>query len=522
MSASTSAFAPQDASDRRSARAVTPVLAGLSEVGLVFLLGGVSIAFAPLLHSASPVLAIVVQSLIACTIAIAMPAYAAPVAIFTLIFQNIFVSILSPIIGSPSELEFIKGYNFLGCAVLWATVVATWLVRWRSAPAEVNRLMIAGAVVMAVIGLYFLIGFVRDQLPAVIYLRNVIFPLLMFQLALLTASSFSTPVTRVLIAIGVVTIACGYLEFSFRDVWLDLTNGHTYWRFEEIKATDTGVWEKEMRATGHVPVDLQDRFKFSFLNTPLLDGLGLPPFLRVFGPNISAISFAYGLSFFFLFMCSTRRYLLAACALPLAILCGVKGALILVVFVLAGLLGTALIGAVPTLVAGSIAAIAYTVIGLYVGLQIGDYHVIGFMGGWNGFLQAPLGRGLGIGGNLGADFASIDWSAAQHAGAVDGAVESAVGVLLYQMGIAALVPLAYYAVIAFLVWRRYARSMLLPQGLVAFGILITLVNGIFQEEALFAPLALGTFMALAGLALGHAIRAEAGVRSGPARSGQTR
>lgn len=498
----------QDANDRRLDRVISSVRANLSEVGLVFLLGTISIAFAPLLHTASPILAIVVQSLIACTIALALPAYVTPVAIFTLVFQNIFVSIMSPIINSPSELEFIKGYNFLGCAVMWATVVSVWLIRWRSAPAGVVKLMLAGAAVMAVIGVYFLLGFVQDRMPAIIYLRNVAFPLLMFQLALLTASSHPAPVTRILIAIGVLMIVCGYIEFAFRDFWLDITNGHAYWRFEEIKATDTGVWEREMRATGHVTVDLKDRFQFSFLNTPLLDGLGLPPFLRVFGPNISAISFAYGLSFFVLFMFATRRYLIAAFALPLAILCGVKGGLIMVLFVVAGLVGTAVIGAVPTLVAGCFAAVAYAVVGIYVGLQIGDYHVIGFMGGLNGFVQNPAGRGLGIGGNLGADFASIDWSAAQHAGAVDGAVESAVGVLLYQMGVAALVPLAYYGAIAFLVWRRYVRSRLLVQGMVAFGILITLVNGVFQEEALFAPLALGMLMSLAGLALGNAIRAE--------------
>jgi hypothetical protein len=113
---------------------------------------------------------------------------------------------------------------------------------------------------------------------------------------------------------------------------------------------------------------------------------------------------------------------------------------------------------VTTLVLGLLNLIAYAVLGIYVGLQIGDYHVIGFMGGWNGFLQAPLGRGLGVGGNLSADFSSIDWSAAQQAGSVDGAVESAVGVLLYQMGIAALLPLGFYLTIAMRAWRLYATS----------------------------------------------------------------
>jgi hypothetical protein len=483
--------------------------AGISGIVLVFSLGIASVAFAPLLHTLSPVLAIAVQSLLAIAIALVAPAYAPPIAIFGLLFQNLFVSIMSPIIGGASELEFIKGYNFLACAVMWAALVAGYLLRWRSAPAEVTRLMFGGAGVLLVVGIYFAIGFLQDPLAATIYLRNVVLPLMMFHVSLLTASSFPVPVTRILIAIAVATIACGYVELAFRDVWLDLTNGDAYWRFDEIKATDSGVWEKEMRATGNVMVDLKDRFRFDFLNTPLLEGLGLSGFLRVFGPNISAISYAYGLGFFILFLCSTRRYLLAAIALPLAIFCGVKGALILMLFVAAGWVATVMIGALPALIAGGVAALAYAAIGLHVGVQIGDYHVIGFMGGWNGFLQAPFGRGLGVGGNLSADFSSIDWSAAQQAGAVDGAVESAIGVLLYQMGIAALVPLAYFTAIALSSWHLYRASGLLPQGLAAFGILITLVNGIFQEEALFAPLALGMFLSLAGLAIGHAARVQA-------------
>jgi hypothetical protein len=173
-------------------------------------------------------------------------------------------------------------------------------------------------------------------------------------------------------------------------------------------------------------------------------------------------------------------------------------------------LSTRLLGAVVTLALGFVALIAYAIFGFYVGLQIGDYHVIGFMGGWNGFLQQPLGRGLGAGGNLSADFSSIDWRAAQQAGAVDGAVESAIGVLLYQMGIAALVPLGLYFVIAMKAWRLYAASGLLTQGFASFGILVVLVNGLFQEEALFGPPALGLLACLAGLVIGSAIRSCSG------------
>jgi hypothetical protein len=155
---------------------------------------------------------------------------------------------------------------------------------------------------------------------------------------------------------------------------------------------------------------------------------------------------------------------------------------------------------------GLAALVVYAGFGIHLGLEIGDYHVIGFMGGWNGFLQQPLGRGLGAGGNLGDNFASIDWSAAQQAGAIDGAAESAVGVLLYQMGVAALVPLTFYFMIGLKAWRLYARSGILPQGLVAFGIFVVLTNGLFQEEALFAPPALGLLICLAGLVIGNAVR----------------
>jgi hypothetical protein len=148
------------------------------------------------------------------------------------------------------------------------------------------------------------------------------------------------------------------------------------------------------------------------------------------------------------------------------------------------------------------------VVAIRIGLQIGDYHVIGFMGGWNGFLEKPLGRGLGVGGNLSDGYFSIDWSAAQQAGTIDGAVESAVGVLLYQMGIAALVPLGFYFAVALKAWRLYASSAILTQGLAGFGIVVILFNGIFQEEALFAPPALGLLLSLAGLVIGNQIRTQ--------------
>jgi hypothetical protein len=490
-------------------RALVPERA--QDAAITIALATASIAFAPLLHALSPVLAIAALTLMACAIVVAVPRCAPAIAIFVLLFQNLFVSILSPAIADPPALDFIKGYNFLSCSVMWLATSALYVARRRDRSPEVNRLMMASSFVLGVVLLYFVAGFLQDGVAATIYLRNIVLPLFLFQLSLLTAASLTVRITPTLIAIAVLFLLCGYVELAFRDFWLDITNGVAYWRFDEIQATNSGIWEREMRATGQVLVDLKDRFSFSFLNTPLLEGLGLSNILRVFGPPLSAISYAYGVCFFALFLFAVKRPWLATAALPLAIFCSVKGALIMVLFVSSSWILTRLIGAVATLALGLIALIAYAAFGIYLGLQIGDYHVIGFMGGWNGFLQQPLGRGLGAGGNLSENFSSIDWSAAQQAGAIDGAAESAVGVLLYQMGVAALAPLCFYFMIGIEAWRLYARSGIATQGLVAFGIFVVLVNGLFQEEALFAPPALGLLTCLAGLVIGNAVRARRSV-----------
>ena len=69
-------------------------------------------------------------------------------------------------------------------------------------------------------------------------------------------------------------------------------------------------------------------------------------------------------------------------------------------------------------------------------------------------------------------------------------------------------PLGFYLAVGLKAWRLYASSALLTQGLAGFGIIIVLVNGIFQEEALFAPPALGLLLSLAGLVIGNQMRSR--------------
>lgn len=479
-----------------------------SDVVPAILIAVASIAFAPILQVANPIVAIAVESLVACAIVLAVPAYAVSCAIFILFFQNLFVSILSSNFTAPSELEFVKGYNFLICSVMWLVSVWLYVFGRRNHTAEVNRIMAWGFITLSVVMLYFVLGAVHNPMAAAIYLRNIVLPLFLFQIALLTAATFEIRITPFLVVMAVALMACGYVEFFFRDFWLTITNGYKFWGFDELKATQSGTWEAEMRATGFVPVDLIDRFRFNFLNTPLLEDFGLSTILRIFGPNMSPISFGYGIAFFVLFLFSVGRPWIALVAIPLLILCSVKGALIMVAFVVLAWASTWLIGPVITLILGFVGLAGYALLAIRIGLQLGDYHVLGFMGGVNGFLQNPLGRGLGVGGNLSDGFYSIDWNAAQAAGSVDGAVESAVGVMIYQMGIAALVPLGFYFAMAMRVWRLYAATGIATYGLAAFGVIVVLVNGIFQEEALFAPPALGLLLCLTGVIIGNHLRVQ--------------
>src|SRR3954466_12482256 len=81
----------------------------VQDAAITIVLATASIAFAPLLHGISPLLAIAVLTLMSCAIIVAAPSYAPAIAIFVLLFQNLFVSMLSSVIADPSALDFIKG-----------------------------------------------------------------------------------------------------------------------------------------------------------------------------------------------------------------------------------------------------------------------------------------------------------------------------------------------------------------------------------------------------------------------------
>jgi hypothetical protein len=190
----------------------------------------------------------------------------------------------------------------------------------------------------------------------------------------------------------------------------------------------------------------------------------------------------------------------------LLLLIGVKGAAIL--FLLTMLLNAVwrLSGNAKLLLAvGLCVGTAYVTYGVQEGLRNGDFHVLGFLGGVHGFMANPLGHGLGNGGNFSTGLGIQTWQKAQAAGTTDIALESAVGVLLYQMGIGVVALIvAMGAVLRAAGFHVRGRK---PQrtDLLFIGLCVALLNGVFQEEA-YSPYAAGLVALFCGVLVANGQR----------------
>ena len=209
----------------------TDTALGAFEHLLVFLLC-LALTLIPLvLNFASPILAIVTQLVLATGVALFFTPYAPLVVVFSLIFQNLFVSMLSGYLLTKDDYVFIRGYNFFTTVVLWLWLFGHYALNWRSFSSQVNKLMLICLVGFAMIGFYFLLGMTKSPSGAVVYLRNIITPLLIFQIFFLATLRRQIPMVPFFTILSVVVIVMGYIEMVDRRLWLDVTNGWTLWEF---------------------------------------------------------------------------------------------------------------------------------------------------------------------------------------------------------------------------------------------------------------------------------------------------
>lgn len=427
------------------------------------------------------------------------------------IFQNIFAALASPQFSDYADIEILKSYSFVTTIVCYLVVAYGFLSNSSGFSPFVRRMIYASVAVVAVVGVYFALGLAVNPRNATVYFRNIGLPILLFQTFLIISAKRRLALPQITFVLLSLLVACAYFELFWIEGWLSITNGWTYLTLFSAKRLTNPEEIRTAMEKGVVVANVLDYSRATLFNTTLTSDLGIEV-QRLIGPNFNTISFAYLLSILTPFLLAHNYWLIALLAAPLLLATSAKGPIALalgsaVFFYFARrrnsdrpVFGLALVLAV------------YAALVFDSGFRSGDYHVLGLLGGLNGFLSLPIGHTLGDGGNLSIpDFSTLKWGDFQRAGSASVAVESAFGVLVYQLGVAAAVVIYFYLWIGWIGWRLYRATGAPALAFCASAIFICLVNGLFQEDAYFVPLSLPVLMALAGASLGATDRALAPV-----------
>ena len=437
-----------------------------------------------------------------------LPASVPIIVICAFLFQNMIVAWFTPYIPDNNAFDALRGANFVVLmAAYGAFLMASLQVRLR-AVTQARPWLLWGFALAGIITFYMLLGAVRGvPKDSIIYFRNTITPLACFHIGIVAASLYRIDLRKSLLWLGASAIVYGYCELIFTMDFLGLFNGDLYIERAIRRQIETGVWEKALQQTGFVLRGLEDVMTTTFFNTPLFADL-FPKVFRIGGPNFHPISYAYALGILSVWLLFKGRWLLPLAALPLLLVIGSKGAMFMVVLALAVRLMQRPLGLRLTLLGVLAVSATWIIAAIGYGATHGDYHVLGLIAGLRGFLGNPLGQGLGIGGNLSSTSFNLDWDRAQAHGVAAVPVESAIGVMLYQMGVGSMVFFGFLAALV-ITARRLLLKTGNPEFLFAFVAVVSIsTNAVLQEEAFYSPLALGFSLLLVGTAFGTHWREE--------------
>lgn len=460
----------------------------------------------------SIVFGVVATFVMTLALATALPAAMPIVVICTFLYQNMVVAWFTPYVANNNAFDALRGANFIVVMTAYgAFFLASLGMRVRALP-QLRPWLLWAIAVAGVVTLYLMLGVARgNDKDAILYFRNTITPLACFHIAIVAASLYRIDLRKSLLWLGSGIIVYGYCELIFTLDFLSLFNGDLYMQRSIKRQIESGVWEQALKETGFVLRGLQDVMTTTFFNTPLFADI-FPSVFRIGGPNFHPISYAYALGIIAVWLLFKGRWLLPLAALPLLLVIGSKGAMFLVLMALFAQIMRRPLGANLTILGIVGVSASWIAAAIAYGSTHGDYHVLGFLAGLRDFLSNPAGQGLGFGGNLSSTSLNLDWERAQATGATSVPVESAVGVMLYQMGVGSMVFFAFLAAIAV-----SARRAILKTGdgdaWFAFVTVVTIsANAVLQEEAFYSPLALGLTLLLVGVSMGTSLRQSAAAR----------
>lgn len=435
-----------------------------------------------------------------------------------LLYQNLLISIFSPGMSYMPNFVALQGTNFIALAVMAAIALNRLLTpTWR---ARVGGVVLTVLVALAATAFYTLIGAAKEGLTsAMVYFREFTSPAFAVLVGLDVGRRWGYRTVGLCLLTGaVLAVVLGVVEYWVPIEYYSLTNAVSFMRLKWFAQPEGNTF--------YVPQDIVRHYTGVLFNiTGGYTGYGGLTSFRFGGPIENPISYAYVLAVAGLVGMSLRRSGWLVAVLPLLVLIGVKGAGLLVAFSLVLWVVWQASRSKPVLLASGVAlTVAYTGYAIVNGLSNNDFHVIGFLGGVHGLLANPIGHGIGVGGNLSANAnAGFRWTGEggfTSTGA-DFAVESAVGVLIYQMGLASIAVFAVFvallraAPIGRAVTRNgVARMTPRRQDVLFLAMAMVVVNGIFQEEA-YAPYAAGLLALLCGIVVTNGARPSLLVRQPP-------
>lgn len=412
--------------------------------------------------------------------------------LFLLLFQNVVIALLLPLVADRPELVTVQGTQFLTLAA-FSLVAAGELMRAPFPFAPLRRIVAALLACIVLAGAYFVHGVSAAGFQdAAIYLRTLTVAPLSILLGLFVGSRLSPDVSqRILLFWLGLALLYGLIELVVPRALYDAIGAAAYMTLKQ-GTPFSGADDVLLYAARPL------------FNLHAFDEWNLST-LRLSGPNLHTISFAYAMAAGLILFVARRAYFAAALTALLLLPIQAKGPII--ALCLSGLF----VLCDPRIAARTRAAFvgcalaAYAAGAILYGMRVSDYHVLGLLGGLKGFLAVPLGHGLGSSGNLVA--LSEDWERFQSQGAADSGTESMIGAMLYQVGIVTLVFLFTYLLlcrVALAEFRERRRNLLI----LPYAFLIVGVNGLFQEEA-YGPFALGLLGLILALYLGWWRRADA-------------
>lgn len=446
-------------------------------------------------------------------LAIMLPTSLPTVIVTSFLYQNTFIAAFGPLLTTDEAFDALRGANFVILVAATAVCMLAAMVNPERLPFETRKWLLVSFAVIIIVMLYLGLGAGRGMArDAIVYFRNSVTPIACFSIGLVVASTYTKETRRAIVALGIGALLFGYCELFYGMDFLSIFNGDDYILRRIARQIEVGYWERVLADTGFVLRGLEDVMRTPLFNIPGYSNV-LPYVFRLSGPNFHPISFAYALAIISIWLSFKGRFVFMIAAAPLLVIIGSKGAMVAVIMALGLKIAVAIMPARTAIFSFLVVSVSYIVIAFLYGRSVNDYHVLGLLAGLRDFLSNPIGQGLGFGGNLSSTIeGNLDWSRSQQEGVAGIPVESAVGVMLYQMGIAAFVYFGFLVAIAGKCARLYL-SQRYADALCGF-LLVTIIaiNGVLQEEAFFSPLALGFALLLVGLCLGNSFSGVASKR----------